>query len=80
MKLRVQKWGNSLAFRLLSSFANEIGIQRDSIVELTRREGEWIVGLATPDSPTFDELLGRVTPENLHGEVESGPAVGAEAW
>ena len=80
MKLRVQKWGNSLAFRLPRSFANEVGIQRDSIVELTLREGEWIVGLSVPDPPTLDELLGRVTPDNLHGEVESGPVVRAEVW
>jgi antitoxin component of MazEF toxin-antitoxin module len=29
---------------------------------------------------TLEELLEGVTPENLAGEFETGPAVGVEAW
>lgn len=29
---------------------------------------------------TLDELLLRVTPENRHAEVETGPAMGKEVW
>jgi antitoxin component of MazEF toxin-antitoxin module len=28
--------------------------------------------------PTLEDLLDEVTPENLHGEVETGPAQGRE--
>ena len=28
----------------------------------------------------LDALLARVTATNLHGEIETGPSVGAEAW
>jgi antitoxin component of MazEF toxin-antitoxin module len=30
--------------------------------------------------PALAVLLAGVTPENLHGEVDAGPAVGNEAW
>ena len=30
-------------------------------------------------SPTLDGLLAGVTPENIHGEIDTGPAVGGEA-
>jgi antitoxin MazE len=37
------------------------------------------VGLAEP-SLTLEGLLVRITDENLHQEVETGPAVGNEVW
>jgi antitoxin component of MazEF toxin-antitoxin module len=36
---------------------------------------------ATEDaSPSLESLLAGVTPENIHGEFDTGPAVGQEAW
>ena len=29
---------------------------------------------------TLEALLKRVTPQNLHHEVDTGPAVGGEVW
>ena len=34
MKTRIQKWGNSLALRIPKSFANEVGLEQDSPVEV----------------------------------------------
>ncbi|MBI1915200.1 MAG: hypothetical protein HYS12_10745 [Planctomycetes bacterium] len=34
MKTRVQQWGNSLALRILKSFAIEAGLHEDSPVDL----------------------------------------------
>jgi antitoxin MazE len=31
-------------------------------------------------SYSLDSLLAGVTPENIHGEVDTGPAVGRESW
>jgi antitoxin MazE len=80
MKVRVQKWGNSLALRIPKSFAAETRIAQDAVVELSLVDGKLVI---TPvDGPywTLEQLLQGVTPENLHSEVETGPAVGAEAW
>jgi antitoxin MazE len=33
MKTKVQKWGNSLALRIPKSFANEIGLRKETPVE-----------------------------------------------
>ena len=32
------------------------------------------------ESRLLAELLSRITPENLHAEVESGSSIGNEAW
>jgi antitoxin MazE len=80
MKTRVQKWGNSLALRIPKSFAAEARLREDSPVELSLVEGRLIVQALGEESLTLDELLQGVTEQNLHGEWDTGPAVGKEVW
>lgn len=80
MRTRVQKWGNSLAVRIPRSFAGQIGLQQDSAVDLQIVEGKVVIEPVTGDEYSLDELLSGVTSENRHGEIDSGPAFGAEAW
>jgi len=78
MKTRVQKWGNSLALRIPKSFANEAGLQEETPVELSLADGKLVITPVTEPKPTLKELLAKVTRENLHHEVDTGPAVGNE--
>jgi len=80
MKTRVQKWGNSLALRIPKSFAAEVGIDPNSSVEMSLRDGKLIVVPSDKPKFTLRQLLAQVTEENLHHEVDTGPAVGGEAW
>ena len=79
MRARVQKWGNSLAVRIPSAFAHEVRVDENSNVELSVRNGQLIITpLLAEDS--LEHLLAGITDENLHGEFETGPAVGNEGW
>jgi antitoxin MazE len=80
MKLRIQKWGNSLALRIPKSFAAETKIEQDTEVDLIVADGKLVVSPVVGPSWRLDDLLGGVTPENLHGAPDDGPSVGAEAW
>ncbi len=80
MKTRIQKWGNSLALRIPKSFAAEAGLREDAPVELSLVEGALLVQPITEQPLTLDELLRGITTENLHGEWNTGPAVGKEIW
>ena len=80
MQTRIQKWGNSLAIRIPKTFATETGLAENSLVELDLSEGQLIIRPSSRKQPTLEELLRDITPENLHGEWETGPAVGGEAW
>lgn len=80
MKTRVQKWGNSLAVRIPKPFATEIGLQQDSPVELSLRDGQLVILPMVEPSLTLEQLLAQVTEDNLHAEIKSGPAVGNEVW
>ena len=80
MRTRVQKWGNSLALRIPKSFADEVGIDKESPVDLCLEDGKLIVSPVTAPLPTLSELLAGVTDQNLHQEVDFGRAVGNETW
>ena len=80
MRARVQKWGNSLALRIPKSFAAEVGLQKEASVEISLADGELIIRPVPESRLTLRQLLAKVTKDNLHHEVDTGPAVGKEAW
>ena len=80
MKTRVQKWGNSLALRIPKSFADEVGLQRETSVEVSLADGRLVVTPLARPKQTLKQLLAKITKENLHHEVDTGSAVGNETW
>jgi antitoxin MazE len=80
MQGRIQKWGNSLALRIPKALAREIGLDEDYPVEITLEEGRIIISPGGKPHFTLDELLAGVTDENIHSEINTGPAVGNEVW
>lgn len=78
MKIQIQKWGNSLALRIPKSFAVESKIKQGSTVEVSLESGKIIVFPVAEPEFSLDELLAKVTAENLHGEIDTGASVGKE--
>lgn len=80
MKTSIQKWGNSLAVRIPKTLAVEIGLENESPVEVSLSDGKLVVSPISPAHPSLETLLSRVTEENMHKEIGTGPSVGNEAW
>ena len=80
MKVQIQKWGNSLALRIPKAFAVESKIKQGSTVEVSLESGKIIVFPVAEQEFSLEELLLKVTAENLHGEIDTGSSVGKEAW
>ena len=80
MKTRIQKWGNSLALRIPKSFAIEVGLQRETSVEVSLSNGKLVITPIAKPKPTLKQLLAKINKENLHHEVDTGPATGNETW
>jgi antitoxin MazE len=80
MRLRVQKWGNSLALRIPKPFADEARVRQGSMVDLSLARGRLVAVLVTREEWTLERLLAGVTRKNLHGEADFGPPVGREVW
>jgi antitoxin MazE len=80
MKARIVKWGNSLALRIPKPFADEVRLAEDSAVDVSVRNGKLVVVPVVDPELTLEELVSRITPENRHGETETGTAIGNEVW
>jgi antitoxin MazE len=80
MRLRVQKWGNSLALRIPAAFARQTGVRSGSEVELELEGKRLIITPAPAGSYSLAELLEGVTDGNLHEAVDTGRPKGREVW
>ena len=84
MKVAFQKWGNSLALRVPKAFADEIGASDGKAAEMTVSNGKLVIEIVRARRRkrryTLDELVAGITPDNRHGEIDWGSAVGKEVW
>ncbi|KKW21653.1 MAG: transcriptional regulator/antitoxin MazE [Parcubacteria group bacterium GW2011_GWF2_50_9] len=80
MTTKVQKWGNSLAVRLPSRLVKRFGLKPGSRVFTEETEKEIIIRPLQKREETLDDLLARVTSENIHPETNWGKPVGREIW
>jgi antitoxin MazE len=80
MVTTVARWGNSLAIRLPQHLAKEINLTEGIEVDLVVIDGNLVIKPKIRKRYSLEELVSAITPENLHTEVESGIAVGNEAW
>lgn len=80
MKARIQKWGNSLALRIPKSFASEAGLKKETSIELSVSDGKLIITPLVESRVTLKQLLSKINNDNLHHAVDTGKAVGNEAW
>jgi len=80
MQARIQKWGNSLAVRIPKTLATEAQLSQEAIVELAVAKGKLIIAPIKKQKYKLEELVSRITDENIHKEDIWGPAVGMEVW
>lgn len=75
--MQVQKWGNSLGIRIPKSLAMKVGLEEGSKIDLDVEKGHLVI---KPKANTLDELLSKITPDNLHSEIQTGYPHGRETW
>ena len=77
MQTVVQKWGNSLGIRIPALYSKDLELKNGSIVEISEEEGKLVI---IPIRISLNELLAKVTTENIHETIETGFSVGNEEW
>jgi len=80
MQTKIQRWGNSLGLRIPRSIAEEAKVGPGSEVELSIQNGNLIVKPARRRTYDLKDLVRKITPRNLHDEVDTGGPVGRETW
>jgi len=80
MQTKIQKWGNSLAIRIPKSFALDINLKQDELVDLSVDESKIVITPIGKKKYSLEELLKGVSENNLHGELDTGSPIGKEIW
>ena len=73
----IAKWGSSLAIRIPKPVAEQWGISEGSRIDMVPRGDQLVMSKRAFD---LTEMLARMSPETLHGEIDTGPAQGREEW
>lgn len=79
MKTTVQKWGNSLAIRIPRNITNETKVYEGCSVNIMVEDGKIILSPAAREY-SLQELLNKISDENIHSEVSTGEPEGGEIW
>ena len=79
MKTTAQKWGNNLAIRVSKRVAEEAGLREKDAVEIEVRKGALVVRPHLRRVYRLEDLSKRITPYNVHEEVDFSEPVGREA-
>ncbi len=77
---RIQKWGNSFGLRIPKTIIDELELRPDTQLEIHQEEGRIIITPVREPKVSLEELLAKITPDNMHGEVDWGSAAGREEW
>ena len=80
METTIKKWGNSLALRIPKALAEEAGLYYELSVELSLLDGKLVIAPIEHPALDLEAMLDQITEDNLHSEVNVGPAVGQEVW
>ena len=79
MKVKLSRWGNSLAVRIPAQIAVEASLEEGVPLRIEYVDGALHLSLIETQ-PTLDQLIAGITKENSHREIESGSPVGEELW
>ncbi len=80
MRIKIQKWGNSLALRIPSRLAGQSKIREDEYVNLTLEDNKIIIEPIEEKKYSLKELISGINKSNLHREIDFGKQVGNEHW
>jgi len=79
MRIRISKWGNSLAIRIPKAFLAEAALADGDEVEMTMQDGKIIIAPVS-NNYALEDLVRGITAENRHTETDWGMPSGSEVW
>ena len=78
MEAKIQKWGNSLGIRIPIGITKELSLKNGSIVDIAESENQIVI--KPVKKRTLEDLLSKVTDDNVHDEFDFGKPLGKEVW
>ena len=78
MQVTMRKWGNSIGVRIPAGILTELNLSAEKKVNVRAEAGRIIIEPIIDSQETLEQLLGQITPDNLHSEIDFGESVGKE--
>lgn len=78
MRVTVKKWGNSASVRIPAPILKAAKVEIDDAVDVREENGRIVVEPLRPSSYDLADLVGKITLDNLHDELDFGPPAGKE--
>ena len=79
MRVIVKKWGNSASVRIPAAVMQAARISLDTPVDVREEDGRIVIEPERDTEFELDDLIGQMTEDNLHAEVDTGDTIGREA-
>jgi antitoxin MazE len=80
MTVQLRQENGAFVLTISPELAAQAGLTEGAELVVSATSGRLVAESAAVKRPTLEELLAKVTPENLHGEWDVGPPVGREVW
>ena len=74
----MRKWGNSIGVRIPAGILIELNLSAEKKVDVRAEAGRIIIEPIIDSQETLEQLLGQITPDNVHSEIDFGQPVGKE--
>ena len=80
MEIKVKKWGNSLGIRIPKSLSTQAGIAEGSSIDMNIEGDKITITPKHKNEYSIDELISRISENNVHYEIRTDGPVGHEIW
>lgn len=78
MQVTMRRWGNSIGVRIPVGILTELNLSAEKKVDVRAEAGRIIIEPIIDSQETLEQLLGQITPDNVHSEIDFGQPVGKE--
>ena len=78
MQVTMRRWGNSIGVRIPAGILTELNLSAEKKVDVRAEAGRIIIEPIIDSQETLEQLLGQITPDNVHSEIDFGQPVGKE--
>ena len=79
MRVNLKKWGNSSAVRIPAAVMEAAHFRIDDTVDVRAEGGKIVIELVRETDYDLDQLLDRITKDNVHEPIDFGGPIGKEA-
>ena len=78
MQVTMRKSGNRIGVRIPAGILTELNLSAEKKVDVRAEAGRIIIEPIIDSQETLEQLLGQITPDNVHSEIDFGQPVGKE--